>query len=262
MQTRLFIFIILILVSLDSYAISQKDCYEYKLGNNFYCQKKKPKKKEHKVSDEKKEDEGSQEDYKEKMDEIKRTLEDKKIKAVIYPTEENLKDYMAYQQMILNKSSTFADTWRRVLWKEPSLDYTLKRPVNKIGKEAWIDKRNLDVVDSIRDLNEKYGIFFLFRSDCHFCHKYSPILKSFQNKHNLAIMPISMDGGVLPGWDNIVVNKGQIDKLGINVKSVPATMLFDKDTRKLIPLGFGVLSHTDLEERIFAITKLEVGNDF
>jgi hypothetical protein len=43
---------------------------------------------------------------------------------------------------------------------------------------------------------------------------------------------------------------------------VPATVLFDKETRQIIPVGFGVLSHSDLEERIYAITKLEVGDDF
>ena len=75
-------------------------------------------------------------------------------------------------------------------------------------------------------------------------------------------MPISMDGGGLPEWPNFMVNNGQITKMGITETSVPQTVLFDKDSRQVIPVGTGVLSHSELEERIYAITKLEVGDDF
>jgi conjugal transfer pilus assembly protein TraF len=75
-------------------------------------------------------------------------------------------------------------------------------------------------------------------------------------------MAISLDGGALPEWKNFAVDNGQIERMGMEIKSVPATILFDKETRELIPVGFGMLSHTELEERIYATTKLEVGDDF
>lgn len=249
-----------ILITFTDFASAKKIdfCREYGLGWNFYCH------------DEKKEEEKTernipiktQEDYKDQLTKIKQTLEDKKAKAVIYPTEENIKDYMAYQKMVLNRSGTFADQWRRVIWKTPELDYTLKRPVSKAGKEAWIDKRNQDIESVVRTINERYGVFFVFRSDCPYCHRYAPILKSFQNKYGITIMPISIDGGVIPGWENAVINKGQIEKMGVEITAVPTTLLFDKETKKVIQIGSGVLSHSELEERIYATTKLEVGDDF
>ena len=236
-------------------------CKEYGLGWNFYCQEEQIKEE---VTEKKsvKETPKNQEDYAAKLAEIKQVLEEKKAKAVIYPTEENIKDYMSYQQMVLDKSGTFADQWRRVLWKTPELDYTLKRPVSKVGKESWTDDRNSKIVGAIRGINNRYGVFFVFRSDCHFCHRYSPILKSFKEKYGIVVMPVSMDGGGLPEWEKFMVDHGQIERMGMEVKSVPATILFDKETRQIIPVGFGVLSHSDLEERIYAITKLEVGDDF
>ncbi len=252
-------FILIILFSSNSaFASSKNYCEEYGLGWHFYCQKEE-KEEDKKASPKPKQNE---EDYSEKLAEIKKTLDSKKAKAVIYPTEANIKDYMAYQQMVLDRSGTFADQWRRVIWKTPELDYTLKRPVSKVAKETWTDDRNTDISSTIRNINERYGVFFLFRSDCHFCHRYAPILKAFQQKYGIAIMPISMDGGGLPNWEKFSVNNGQIQKMGIEISSVPATLLFDKQTRQVIPVGFGVLSHSDLEERIYAITKLEVGNDF
>jgi len=232
------------------------------LGWNFYCQEEG--KEESKEDNKKlvKENSKNQEDYAQKLAEIKQTLENKKAKAVIYPTEDNIKDYMSYQKLVLDRSGNFADQWRRVIWKTPDLDYTLQRPVSKVGKESWIDQRNLDVASAVKNINERYGVFFLFRSDCPHCHRYSPILKDFQEKYEINIMAVSMDGGALSEWPKFMINNGQIAKMGIEVQAVPATLLFDKVTRRVIPIGFGVLSHSDLEERIYAQTKLEVGDDF
>ena len=250
---------ILLLVIADvAYAKKSDYCREYGLGWNFYCQDEKEKE----SSENDKTIPENQEDYAEKLAEIKKKLDNKKAKAVIYPTEENIKDYMAYQQVVLDKSGTFADQWRRVLWKTPSLDYTQKRPVSKVGKESWIDQRNKDVTDTIKNINNRYGIFFLFSSTCPHCHRYSPILKSFQEKYGITIMPISMDGGGLPEWSNFMVNTGQIERMGVTETAVPQTILFDKESRQVVPVGTGVSSHSELEERIYAITKLEVGSDF
>lgn len=244
---------ILLIFFFDSAFAMANKCEEYDLGWHFYCNTK---------NQEKEESSKNQNDYQQKLEEIKKTLEEKKVRAVIYPTEENIKDYISYQQVVLDKSSIFADQWRRVIWKTPDLDYTLKRPVSKVGKESWIDQRNSNVAATIKNINERYGIFFVFSGSCPHCHRYSPILKSFQEIYGITIMPISIDGGSLPQWDQFVVDQGQINKMGINVEAVPATLLFDKQTKEIIPIGFGVLSHSELEERIYASTKLEVGDDF
>lgn len=260
MVRHLIKFFIILFLATSAHAKRPSYCREYGLGWNFYCQDEK--KEEATTKEDEKSIPENQEDYAEKLAQLKKTLDDKKAKAVIYPTEDNIKDYMAYQQVVLDKSGTFADQWRRVIWKTPSLDYTQKRPVSKVGKESWIDQRNKDVTNTIKHINDRYGIFFLFSSTCPHCHRYSPILKNFQDKYGITIMPISMDGGGLPEWPNFMVNNGQITKMGITETSVPQTVLFDKDSRQVIPVGTGVLSHSELEERIYAITKLEVGDDF
>jgi conjugal transfer pilus assembly protein TraF len=240
-------------------------CTTYNLGWHFYCNKAKKEedKKEIELEPKPKTDPSLQNDYKEKLQAIQEDLENKKTKAVIYPTEENLKSYMQAQMKVINQAGFFADEWRRVLWKTPDLDYTLTRPASKIAKEAWIDERNKDVATTVKNINQRYGIFFLFRGSCYFCHIYAPILKSFKEKYDIDVVAISMDGGSIPGWENHLLNdKGQITKLGITSDNVPATLLFDKQTKQIIPIGYGVLAHSDLEERIFAITKLEVGDDF
>lgn len=251
-------FLFILFLATSAQAKSPYYCREYGLGWSFYCQDETKKE----SSEDRKSIPENQEDYAEKLAQIKKTLEDKKAKAVIYPTEDNIKDYMSSQQIVLDKSGKFADQWRRVIWKTPSLDYTQKRPVSKVGKESWIDQRNKDVTNTIKHINDRYGIFFLFSSTCPHCHRYSPILKNFQEKYGITIMPISMDGGGLAEWPNFMVNTGQVAKMGITETTVPQTVLFDKESRQVLTVGTGVLSHSELEERIYAITKLEVGDDF
>ena len=44
-------------------------------------------------------------------------------------------------------------------------------------------------------------------------------------------------------------------------KPVPATILFDKKNKSVIPVGFGLMAMDELETRIYEMTK-EEGDDY
>jgi conjugal transfer pilus assembly protein TraF len=167
-----------------------------------------------------------------------------------------MKAYMEYQQEQINRASLFSDAWRRALWKTPSLDYLQQRPASSIGKQAWTDERNNEIEKVVRNLNKRYGIFFVFKSSCNFCHTYSPVLKSFSEKYGLKIIPISLDGGILKEWPKTLKENGQLHKLGIEIKQVPATILFDNLKKQVVPIGYGVMTHDQLKERIYVLTTM------
>src|SRR5471032_361983 len=59
-----------------------------------------------------------------RLDELKRI-------AVMNPSDSNLLGYMSYQRMVMNKSEVFAQSWQRLVWTTPELDYGLTgRPTN------------------------------------------------------------------------------------------------------------------------------------
>ena len=43
---------------------------------------------------------------------------------------------------------------------------------------------------------------------------------------------------------------------------MPALVLFDTRTERVLPVGFGVMAENEMAERIFALTALEPGNDY
>jgi conjugal transfer pilus assembly protein TraF len=192
-------------------------------------------------------------------DEIGRQLEELKAEAVLRPTPESVAAYIAFQRQQLNRASTFTDQWRRVLWDNPELDYTLQRPVNTVGKAAWIDQRKALEESSVAALKDRYGIFFFYSSTCVYCQAFSPILKVFAEQHQLNVMAVTRDGVKLPDWPDSVLDSGQSLRLGIADKPVPAVLLFDNQTNQVIEVGYGAMAQDDLRERIYVLTQTEVG---
>ena len=86
------------------------------------------------------------------------------------------------------------------------------------------------------------------RQDCPYCHAFAPTLAAFQARHGIQVVAISVDGGPLPSFPNARPDNGIATAL--KVSQVPAVFLAQPFTGKISPIGFGVLSESQLLERI------------
>ena len=57
-------------------------------------------------------------------------------------------------------------------------------------------------------------------------------------------------------------DNGRAAQLGLDGAPVPAVVLFDTETGQVLPVAFGVVAEDQLAERIYALTALEVGDDY
>ena len=64
------------------------------------------------------------------LEQIRKELDAKRALAVVHPTPENIKAYMAAQQVEIERAAYFADVWRRVLWQNAELNLGVKNPMN------------------------------------------------------------------------------------------------------------------------------------
>lgn len=230
-------------------------CGERKLGTWFYCDKPKERSRTAKSSD-------PQASATERLAMITKELDELRAKAILEPTTSNVSDYIRYQRTQLDRASTFADVWQRALWQNPSLDYTLQRPVNTLGKTAWTDQRKYDQQKTMSGLSQRYGVFFFYSTSCGACDAFSPVLKGISERYNLSILPVSMDGGANPYFPKYVVNQGQYEKMGLSGGMVPALVLYDTVTKRPMPVGYGVMAEDEVMDRIFRLTAVKVGSDF
>jgi conjugal transfer pilus assembly protein TraF len=186
--------------------------------------------------------------------------------AIMQPTPENLRDYLEVHMAVQNKSSEFADAWRRVVWTNPDLDYSQKHPVNNTGIRLNKEKREKDVDRHMATLAKEHGLMFFFRSDCPYCHAMAPVLEMIERKYGMEILAVSTDNAPLPGLAKWVTNQGQFETLlqthGLREPRVPALFVASKKNGDTAPVGMGVMAYTEIIERIFVLTGMKIGEDF
>jgi len=182
---------------------------------------------------------------------LKARLEQALAAAYMNPTETNVRTYLALQTQVVRRASSFADAWQKVVWATPEFDFTLERPVNATALEVYDRERQAAQNHAAEQLARTHVLFFLFRSDCPYCQQFAPLLRNFEQKFGLPVFAISLDGGTLSEFPQARVDNGIAATL--NVTQVPALFLASPRTNVITPIGYGVLSETELLERLQVI---------
>ncbi|MDE0254073.1 MAG: conjugal transfer protein TraF [Rhodospirillaceae bacterium] len=193
---------------------------------------------------------------------LRRALEEARAEAILDPTPEKVTAYLRLQQETLQRAAAFSDAFRRTVWASPELDYTLKRPVGALAKRVWSDERRMARDAALARLGDRYGLIYLGHAGCAGCRVFGPLLHAFATRHGLDVLPVSLTGEALEGWPEAVADQGRAARLGLGNAPVPALVLFDTATKRVLPVGFGVMAEDEMAERIFALTALEPGHDY
>ncbi len=198
----------------------------------------------------------------ERIEAMRKALEAARAEAILSPTTENVTAYLRLQQETLQRAAAFSDAFRRTVWATPELDYTLRRPVGALAKQVWSDQRREDRDRALARLGERYGLIYLGHAGCAGCKVFGPLLRAFAKRHGLDVLAVSLTGEALEGWPEAVADNGRAARLGLGNAPVPALVLFDTRTKRVLPVGFGVMAEDQMAERIYALTALEPGHDY
>ena len=204
----------------------------------------------------------------ERIEAMRKALEEARAEAILDPTPAKVAAYLRLQQETLARAAAFSDAFRRTVWATPELDYTLKRPVGALAKQVWSDQRREDRDAALARLGDRYGLIYLGHAGCAACKVFGPLLRAFAMRHGLDVLAVSLSGEPLEGWPEAVPDNGRAARLGLgggpgrSPAPVPALVLFDAQTKRVIPVGFGVMAEDEMAERIFALTALEPGHDY
>ena len=198
----------------------------------------------------------------ERILELRKALEEARAEAILDPTPAKVSAYLRLQQETLQRAAAFSDAFRRTVWTTPELDYTLRRPVGALAKQVWSDGRRQARDAALARLGERDGLIYLGHAGCAGCKVFGPLLRAFAQRHGLDVLAVSLSGEALEGWPEAVADQGRAARLGLGDTPVPALVLFDTATKRVIPVGFGVMAEDQMAERIFALTALEPGHDY
>lgn len=174
--------------------------------------------------------------------------------AIDNPTEENVSRYYYMQRMMMDKASKFSEMSSKVIMKDPFLDEDSRRPVATYAANA-MNKMAADSRDKVlKDLAQKVGLFYFFKSDCALCVEQAGVLQSLNHATGISVIPVSMDGENLPngGFSEYRVDTGQAEKLGIF--QAPALALAIPPNKSEI-VGYGAITLDVLYNRILIAAK-------
>lgn len=180
--------------------------------------------------------------------------------AIMNPTDANIKDHLELWQSVQDKGAAFADSWRRVVWQNPELDYSLRRPTNNTASKTFETNRDAIQEQQLKALAKDHGLIFFFRGDCPYCHAMAPMLRMLSQKYGIDVLGVTVDGGALPDFPN--PKDGRKQAVAWGIERVPALFIGSKQTGDRAPIGFGSMAFTEVVERIFVLTGTKPGENF
>jgi len=230
-------------------------CEQRRLGYWFYCTRPKPPEPYAAIP-------APSASATSQLDAVTATLRELKAKAILEPTPANVTAYIRFQREQLDRASLFSDVWQRAIWQDPDLDYTLQRPVSTLGKRQWQDARSSERDTVMGNLSQRYGLFYFFAQSCGACEVMSPIVQGVASTWHITVRAISTDGGPSRHFPSYTVETNQRTRMGLEPKVTPAVVLLDAAKGQAIPIGYGVMSADELQDRIYLLTSKEAGRDY
>lgn len=188
----------------------------------------------------------------EQVESLRQDTESKLHKALLYPTTENVSAYIKAQEKVANKSEAFSNVWQKVIYTNPELDRTLQHPVSNNALHIARAEDLTQKRQKIRSLSKEYGLMYFFRGDCKYCQGFSSVVQNFAKFYNWTVMPIQIGGIASAEFPNAKKNNGIAENLGIS--KVPALIAVHPKTRKIVPLAFGYISESEIEDRVNVLT--------
>ena len=185
------------------------------------------------------------------MTKLRETVREAKAKAILYPTEENVREYITLQNLVAEKASMFSSMWQKVLLDFPELSYAVLHPTENNAQHVLYEQDRQKENQAIAAYREKYGMFFFYRGDNLLDQELAPTIASFSKENQISLIPISVDGKILPVFVESTIDKGQAKKLG--VKYFPALILVEPKSRAVQPLNYGFISLDELRHRFLQV---------
>jgi conjugal transfer pilus assembly protein TraF len=201
--------------------------------------------------------------YVEQLQKYKKTLEDKKAKALMSPTYSHVKEYMTAQKDMSDRASFFSEQWKRVVLTTPALNPEIDNPTSHYISHVKKDEERMARQAVLASMGKTYGLFLFVSNNCSYCKAFAPVVNAFAKKYGFEVIVISLQGLVDADiealFPTIWNNNGIAETFGI--QQAPALMAYSKHDDDLIPITYGATSLDTLETNLMALMQPQEKDD-
>lgn len=191
-------------------------------------------------------------------------LDELKYRAVMYPSEENVQNYMYAQQAMVGKAKEFTDQWQRIIFKTPALDANIKYPISSIGTNIYQDQVHEAQENAFVKAAQDSGLLFVFEGpqSCGVCVPATQIVASLRDEFNIDVLAVTADGITYPQFPGAVRDAGQLAALKLTEFPKPILALIDPKSGAVDIIGSGLITKDQILERVRIITEIPVGERY
>lgn len=183
--------------------------------------------------------------YTKQMEKTKQELQEIQNKAVLYPTLDNVSQYMKVHDRHINRAETFENMWMQASLLSGKQFKEAEQTTPK-ARQIYEEKTARQLENDIRVLAKTHGLFFIYQKDCGYCHAFAPVVKELVNTYGFATKAISPDGQPLHEFPDAEKDNGTIAR--INPEGVfPSLFLINPHTGDCLPLARGLANMADIK---------------
>ncbi len=179
-------------------------------------------------------------------DDFQALLTDFQKKAVWRPTTENVEEYYYVQDIARRKALAFTNVAGYVMQKDPELSVDRDYPTVIPGQNALVRSREEEVKERILRARGDHGLLLFYSPACEYCMEQEKIMGFFESKYDWEIKRI-----------DFTQEKGLADMFRVTI--VPTILLVRKDSPEAIPVSAGVISMSEMEDKIYRGVRLLAG---
>ncbi|WP_010303307.1 conjugal transfer protein TraF [Candidatus Odyssella thessalonicensis] len=186
--------------------------------------------------------------YRDRLKQSQEQFEEIQAKAVMEPTLANVQNLYRAQNVMMDQATVFEKLWMLASlldaqgYRESDQPFPLHRKIYQEKEEKQLDRQ-------IKQMTRQFGLFFVFKQDCPYCHEFAPIVRQFIDQYGFEYKAISPQGQRLPAFPDAVADNGTIQIL--NPEGIyPALFLVNPTTRDVIPLARGLVNLSELRENM------------
>jgi conjugal transfer pilus assembly protein TraF len=183
-------------------------------------------------------------------------------KAVMDPSDANVREYMYTQDIILDIATRYSEKQMEIVKNDPFLNQSNRISISNSGE---VDAKRLQdkaINVAVDEMAKKGGLLVFVESTCTFCSHQLPILEGLKNSlnpyHPMEYLVISIDAKGPNGWKNFVPDNGLFKRLNLTITPSivyvpnPSPYKDGRDNNKYIVVSQGEIEHLDALTRRIA----------
>ncbi len=183
-----------------------------------------------------------------RMQALQQKVEQSLNLAILEPTEAHLKTFAEHYFQAIHQAQSFTDGYQLMLLNNPSLDYGLRFPTAPKAQAIYVKEQQENTRLALQRFASTQGLFFFFKGNCPYCKIFATVVQAFAKDYGITVLPISLDGTSLPGFEKS--HNNQAIAALLKVQQVPFLAAVDPRTQVITPLAQGAIAYSQLEENV------------